>query len=50
MAFDPLAFPKVETSTKLWSEEVAEVDTEPEDLKCYEFSNGKRIASQSDVE
>ncbi len=50
MAFDPLDFPKVETSTKLWSEEVAAVDTEPEDLKCYEFSNGRKLTSESDVE
>ena len=38
------------TSTKLWSEEVAAVDSEPEETKMYEFSNGRKIAAESDAE
>lgn len=33
----------VETSDKLWSEECANADDTPEDLKVYEFTNGKRF-------
>jgi len=44
-----MASDQVQTSEKLWSEEVAAVDTEPEETKLYEFSNGRKIASESDA-
>lgn len=34
---------KINSSTKLWSEECREADPTPEERPAYEFSNGRRF-------